>query len=116
MKSLSRVAIGVIGAIGFAGIALADPGKDESGKGRERSNSARELRFDWDEARGGRSYGGNRSRRAVRTFKEEYDDGRCKVERKLEKNGEYREEVKCRAGGRGALRHTSIWRGYPQSR
>ena len=52
MKSLSRVAIGVIGAIGFTGIALADPGKDESGKGRDRGSSARELRFDRDEARG----------------------------------------------------------------
>ena len=30
------------------------------------------------------------------------DDGRCKIERKLEKSGEYKEEVKCRGGRRSA--------------
>ena len=87
-----------------AGVATADPGKDESGKGRERASSSRELRFDRDEARGredrGREDRGERSRRTTREFKEEYDDGRCKVERKLEKSGEYKEEIKCRPGGR----------------
>jgi hypothetical protein len=82
-----------------AGVATADPGKDESGKGRERASSSRELRFDRDEARG-REDRGERSRRTTREFKEEYDDGRCKVERKLEKSGEYKEEIKCRPGGR----------------
>ena len=33
-------------------------------------------------------------------FKQEYDDGNCKVERKWEANGEYKEEVKCRGGRR----------------
>jgi hypothetical protein len=78
-----------------AGIAMADPGKDESGKGRERAG--RELLFDRAEARG-REDGGERSRRVVREFREEYDDGRCKVERKLERSGEYKEEIKCRPG------------------
>ena len=78
-----------------AGVAFADPGKDESGKGRERG--ARELRFDLDEARG-REDRREAPRRASREFKEEYDDGRCKTERKLEKSGEYKEEIKCRPG------------------
>jgi surface antigen len=50
--------------------ALADPDKDESGKGRERRSEQ----------------------------KEEYWDGRCKVEKKWEKNGEYKEERKCEGG------------------
>ena len=29
-------------------------------------------------------------------FKEEYWDGNCKVERKLKKNGDYKEERKCK--------------------
>ena len=107
-----RVFLAAIVGLGMAvsgGLALADPGKDESGKGRERSGSARELRFDQDEARGREDRGREtRSRddrresprRTVREFKEEYDDGRCKVERKLEKSGEYKEEIKCRPGGR----------------
>ena len=54
--------------------ALADPDKDESGPGHR-----------------GRD----------REYKEEYWDGDCKVERKWEKNGEYKEERKCeRRGGR----------------
>ena len=80
-----------------AGMAVADPGQDESGKGRERAKSGSELRFDRDEARS-RDDRGERPRRASREFKEEYDDGRCKVERKLEKSGEYKEEIKCRPG------------------
>ena len=59
------------------------------------TSAGRELRFDRDEARGGR-FEGERSRRAVRAFKEEYDDGRCKVEHKLEKGGEYKEKIKQR--------------------
>ena len=76
-----------------AGAAIAAPGKHESGKGWERVS--RELRFDRDEARGGRGYEGSRSCHAVRIFKGAYD-GRCKLGR--------------------ALRQTPIWRGYPQSR
>lgn len=49
----------------------ADPWKDESGHGKRRGYERRE-------------------------YKEEYWDGNCKVERKLEKNGEYKEERKCK--------------------
>jgi hypothetical protein len=31
-------------------------------------------------------------------LKQEYDDGKCKYERKLEKNGDYNEEMKRRDG------------------
>lgn len=31
------------------------------------------------------------------SFKEEYWDGQCKVERKFKRNGEFKEERKCRA-------------------
>lgn len=71
---------------------LADPGKDESGKGRWRYERSSEF----DRPRGrahGYSDGKRRDRQA---FKQEYDDGTCKYERKLEKSGEYKEEVKCR--------------------
>lgn len=47
--------------------ALADPWKDESGKGRRGEH------------------------------KEEYWDGHCKVERKWKKNGDFKEERKCKA-------------------
>lgn len=52
---------------------LADPDKDESGKGRER-------RFE---------------------RKEEYWQGNCKIERKWEKNGDYKEERKCKGHDHG---------------
>lgn len=39
-----------------------------------------------------------RSGHAERSFGEEYRDGRCKVKRKLEKNGSYKEERECKAG------------------
>jgi hypothetical protein len=55
---------------------MADPGKDESGHGKHRKHRAE--------------------------FKEEYWDGNCKVERKLEKNGEYKEERKCKGASRAA--------------
>jgi hypothetical protein len=57
-------------------IAVADPGKDESGHGKHRKHRAE--------------------------FKEEYWDGNCKVERKLEKNGDYKEERKCKGAHRAA--------------
>jgi hypothetical protein len=71
---------------GTLGTAVADPGKDESGKGRWRGSD--------------RSYMYDAPRREARSFKQEYDDGNCKYERKLEKSGEYKEEVKCRDGQR----------------
>ena len=81
--------------VAWAGGASADPGKDESGKGRWRGGYERSG----DRSGWGYAYGDER-RRERRAFKEEYDDGRCKVERKLEKSGEYKEEVKCRGGYR----------------
>lgn len=51
--------------------AMADPWKDESGKGRH-----------------GREY------------KQEYWDGNCKVERKFKKDGGYKEERKCKGAHR----------------
>jgi hypothetical protein len=53
------------------GVAHADPDKDESGHGRKYKNKGGE-------------------------HKEEYWDGRCKVERKWKSNGEYKEERKCK--------------------
>lgn len=52
--------------------ALADPWKDESRHGRGRGHGAHE-------------------------YKEKYWDGHCKVERKLKKNGDYKEKRKCKA-------------------
>lgn len=56
----------------------ADPHKDESGhgKGRGRGHDKRE-------------------------YKEEYWDGNCKVERKYEKHGEYKEKRKCKGPRHG---------------
>lgn len=54
--------------------AYADRDKDESGHG-----------------------GHGRHKHEKREYKEEYWDGNCKVERKLEKNGDYKEERKCKA-------------------
>jgi hypothetical protein len=57
--------------------ASADPDKDESGHGRRGYG-------------GYRDYGGE--------HKEEYWEGGCKVERKWEGSGEYKEERKCPDG------------------
>ena len=87
MKMLTLTAALVLGA-GLATSAGADPGKDESGKGKWRGGYERSYP----------GYGYDRGeRRERRAFKEEYDDGNCKYERKLEKSGEYKEEVKCRS-------------------
>lgn len=56
-------------------VALADPDKDERGHGK-------------------RKYGRGE-------YKEEYWDGNCKVERKIEGNGEYKEERKCKGYTQG---------------
>jgi hypothetical protein len=80
--------------VGWAGSTSADPDKDESGKGRWRGGYERSYEGP------ARRYNDERPRHERRAFKEEYDDGRCKVERKLEKSGEYKEEVKCRNGYR----------------
>src|SRR5688572_3875263 len=76
------------------GVANADPWKDESGHGRGDRGWSRHYDRD-DDDRGGRRHRENRERKV------EYDDGRCKVERKWSKNGEYKEERKCRGGSGG---------------
>jgi hypothetical protein len=69
--------------LALTGAASADPWKDESGKGRWRG----EYRDDY---RGG--YGGP----YAREDKEEFRRGDCKIERKWERSGEYKEEIKCK--------------------
>lgn len=56
--------------------ALGDPWKDESGHGKGRKHDRKE-------------------------HKEEYWDGHCKVERKWDKHGEYKEERKCKSPRHG---------------
>lgn len=67
--------------------------KDENGNGRWRDGYERSYE--------GRGYGYGRERRA---FKQELYDGRCKIERKWERNGEYKEERKCRGSYRSSYR------------
>jgi len=64
----------------LTGAAAADPWKDESGKGR------------W---RGDYGYGGGYRHHYAREYKQEFRRGGCKVERKWERGGEYKEEIKC---------------------
>jgi hypothetical protein len=68
-------------------IASADPWKDESGKGCWRG----EYRDDY---RGG--YGGGYGGPYAREYKEEFRGRDCKIERKWERGGEYKEEIKCK--------------------
>lgn len=92
MKPICTVAAIVLGLGGWTSMAAADPWKDESGKGRW--HYEREGGFPgW-----GYGYAYPRERR---TYKEEYRTGNCKVERKWESSGEYKEEVKCKGGDRG---------------
>ena len=107
MKTLAFKAALALPCLLLAAAASADPGKDESGKGRagyERPNRT----YD----RSPRAYGDYRERRERRAFKEEYDDGNCKYERKLEKSGEYKEEVKCRSGAPVRSRASGYRYGY----
>ncbi|UFX09246.1 hypothetical protein [Sinorhizobium meliloti] len=75
----TAISVGVA-LTGMAGMAFADPWKDESGHGRWRDY-----------------YDGPRYERRV--FKEEYRRGGCKIERKWDDN-EYKEEIKCKRGAR----------------
>jgi hypothetical protein len=61
--------------------AMADPWKDESGHGKRGEYADRDYdrRYAYD-----------------REHKEEFWDGNCKVERKWERNGDYKEERKCK--------------------
>ena len=85
--------IAICAATILSGPAFADPWKDESGKGR------------WGyEGRGyeGRGYEGRgyRAYNMDREYKEEYRRGNCKIERKWERDGGYKEETKCKGGYR----------------
>lgn len=73
MISFKRLALVTIAAC-LALPAVADPYKDESGKGYYKGDR--------------RGYKGGE-------HKEKYWDGNCKVERKWEKNGKYKEEREC---------------------
>lgn len=93
---LTMATAGLVLTVSATAAMAADPGKHESGKGRERA--ARELRFDRDKARVGRGCVDYRSHLAYRFFGffGIHEDERCKHER--------------------ARRQPPIWRGYPQSR
>jgi hypothetical protein len=106
MKIIGIAALSLVLASSF-GAAGADPWKDESGHGRGRGEWSRH----WDRARHW-----DRDRYEARERKVEYDDGRCKVERKWGKGGEYKEERKCRGGlgrGLGNHEHPGYGSGYP---
>ncbi|WP_119154264.1 hypothetical protein [Caldimonas tepidiphila] len=70
MRKNLRLLILPAALLAFPLAALSDPGKDESGHGKHRHGRGE--------------------------YKEEYWDGPCKVERKFEKNGGYKEERKCK--------------------
>ncbi len=108
MKVLGWTAALSLILVGWAGSASADPDKDESGKGRWRGGYERS----YDDPGRGYRYSYERRRHERRAFKQEYDDGRCKYERKLEKSGEYKVEVKCR-GGRAPRRAAYGYQPYP---
>jgi surface antigen len=77
MIPLPKTCISALVALFAAGSispAYADRDKDENGHG-----------------------GHGRHKHEKREYKEEYWDGNCKVKRKLEKNGDYEEERKCKA-------------------
>jgi Ni/Co efflux regulator RcnB len=76
MRMKSIYAFGLAAGVFAAPLtSLADPHKDESGHGKHRQERHAQ--------------------------KQEYWDGNCKVERKWDKNGEYKEERKCKGGGQG---------------
>ena len=52
--------------------------------------------------------GHGRKHKRDREYKEEFWDGNCKVERKWEKNGDYKEERKCKDGGRSQGRPVAV--------
>ncbi|EBW4675943.1 hypothetical protein FNI46_09875 [Salmonella enterica subsp. salamae] len=73
MKNFARALLSVLLIVPM--LAYADPWKDESGNGHHHDRHG--DRYD-------------------KAYKTEYRDGRCKVERKWEGNGDYKEERKCR--------------------
>jgi len=86
-KSLFLGSLAIL-ILGSAGVASADPWKDESGHGRYEGHGD-----DW----GPRRHHDDR-RYEHRAYKEEYRRGGCKVERKWDRGG-YKEEVKCKHRG-----------------
>jgi hypothetical protein len=63
----------------LAGPATADPWKNENGKSHERYERGYYNSYNQD-----------------REYKQEYRRGNCKIERKWERSGEYKEEIKCK--------------------
>ena len=98
-------AAGLLCALGLAlagapAPARADPWKDESGHGRRGGGWEDRDRADrHDDWRRGRD---EERRRGGRGGEERYtyDDGECRVEAKRERNGEVREERRCRGPAR----------------
>lgn len=75
----------------FQAPAFADPNKDE--RGHSKKGHGYDRHEHWED------HGhGNRHKRGHdrQEYKEEYVDGNCKIKRKYEKNGEYKEERKCK--------------------
>jgi hypothetical protein len=87
MKVVGLTAVLIL--VGWAGSASADAWKDESG------NTTIPVE---DMAKSGPAASAGPSTRNM-------TDGRCKYERKLEKSGEYKEEVKCRGGYRSSYKY-----------
>ena len=75
------VLIAAISLAVSASSAYADPDRNESGHGRYKHE---------------RHYSGGE-------FKEEFRDGNCKIERKWERNGSFKEERKCDGPGHAAV-------------
>jgi hypothetical protein len=87
---LRPLALVALLAAGVVAPATADPYKDESGHGR------------------------GKGRHGGREYKEEFWDGRCKVERKWEKNGEYKEKRKCKDhASRAPVYEAPVYAGPP---
>ena len=63
----------------LSGPALADPWKDESSKGRRSEGRGNYRAYNMDSE-----------------YKQEHRQGHCKVERKWERDGGYKEETKCK--------------------
>lgn len=92
--------------------AFADRDEDENGQGRRGDRGQLEFNFDRgnDRDRGyGRERGYDRDRgydrgrnsyNMDRDYKQEFRQGNCKVKRKWKRNGEYKEETKCKGGYR----------------
>jgi len=74
-------------ALAIPNLASADPWKDESGHGRWRGEYGDDFRY---------GYGGRYRNDYAREYKQEFRRGNCKFERRWERGGEYKEEMKCK--------------------